>query len=162
MITTEEHEVKFMERYKQFERYINGMSKYSEVNGFDRDDIKQELLMILDKCVKTFDSTKASFSTYFINSCKNRIARLRKQRRYDYYYLNNELIEDVIDNQDDILKSEVFVLLGEVEHGDVAIMNLFYGVTKIELAESNNVSQTTIANWIRKAIADVKGALFLT
>jgi len=158
----EKHELDFIERYKQFEKYINGMSNYSEVNGFDKDDIKQELLMVLDKCVKTFDPSKASFSTYFINSCKNRVARLRKQRRYDYYYLDNDVVEDMVDNQEDLMKEEVFAVLKDVENGDVVLQNVFYGVTKKELSEKYGVSQTTIANWVRKAISDAKEALLLT
>jgi len=148
-----------MKRFKQFERYIKGMARYSEINGYDYDDIYQELLMTLDYCVKSYDSSKATFGTYFINSCKNRIARLRKKNRYNFYYLNNDLVDEVIDKGETQDVGDIIEVLSNIEHGDLAIMNIYYGVPKIELARLEEVSQTTIANWVNKAVEEARNVL---
>ena len=150
----------FNQKYKEFERYINKTARYTSINGYDFDDIKQELLMILNGCVSKFDPKKASFSTYFIGSCKNRIARLRKQRKNDFYYLNNDLIEDVIDEVEVVdnnkRKNSIIDVLESLEYGDLVILNIYFGVSKKDLAEDRNVSQTTIATRINETIEQAK------
>ena len=153
----------FIQRYKEFERYINKTAKYTSINGYDFDDIKQELLMVLNGCVSKFDPKKASFSTYFIGSCKNRIARLRKQRKNDFYYLNNDLIDDVVEVLDIVddnkRKNSVIDVLERLEYGYLVIMNSYLGISKKDLAKEFDVSQTTIANRINEAIEQAKGIM---
>lgn len=76
---------------------IEGTLNKAKISGAEREDIKQELLLVLWKCqrsyfpdIKTgFEGRKSSFYTYLVNSFSNKLSHIRentnKETKYSLY-----------------------------------------------------------------------------
>lgn len=77
---------------------------YKQMPGFSREDLEQELLLVLWECVKHYDPNKgARFNTFFQQSAKNRIITLirhysTKSRTALIVYLEEDAVRIAADS----------------------------------------------------------------
>jgi DNA-directed RNA polymerase specialized sigma24 family protein len=62
----------------EWERRINTMAGGIYIAGMDKDDIKQELNIVLWQCSESYKNSKGQFSTYFYTCARNKIGKLKK------------------------------------------------------------------------------------
>ena len=114
----------FDELVKQYHPMLLKLIKNKFVDGYDKDDLYQECLMVMDKCNKDYDEEKnIKFSTYLYASIKNKLFDLIK-------HVNRDKIPSLvfIDDQD-------LALIGEVlsedpsDYSEEDINNLFSKIT---------------------------------
>lgn len=156
----------FDDYYKKYLPLIKKLSYKNKVNGYDPQDIEQELLMVLDKCIKNFDETKGTkFITYFQTSCRYHIISLRKQNiNYELLLKNPEII---IDDSDDIMtkllndkfKKKLMDLLEEIKYGEYIKLHYLFGVTMTKIAKIEQVDKSHISRCIKEGLGELKEKL---
>lgn len=153
----------FEQLAEQYKPLIKGFSYKYKVNGYTREDVEQELLMVLHKCMQNFDETKKTkFITYFQNSCYYHMIKLRKKNQ------NYELIIDnVLSIPDEELKTvynnieDEYLLdsLNKVKYGEYLKMYYLYGISIPKIAKTEGVSKQAIHQFIKKGLENMKKLL---
>lgn len=156
----------FDDYYKKYLPLIKKLSYKNKVNGYTPEDIEQELLMVLDKCIKNFDETKkVKFITYFQSSCRYHIISLRKQNiNYEMLLRNPEMI---IDDSGDIMtkllndkfKKKLMDLLEEVKYGDYIKLYYLFNISMTKIAKIEKVDKSHISRCIKEGIGELKEKL---
>lgn len=96
----------FAEAYREFKKKINTFARNSSyaVEGYDVEDMEQELCMVLARTVRDYDPDRgASFNTLFQGNCKRRISDLirlmnTKGRKATIVYLEAEEVSRAVDS----------------------------------------------------------------
>lgn len=135
------------------------------INGFDYDDIVQELYMVLLRCTQTFKPEMGfKFSTYFERACDNKLNKLRKVNKYtvplnNVKYANVEWVDELEDKTDHIekfftddLRNAVIEKLKEMPKGYVTLMYLVDEIPQTEIAELTGLSYSYVNKTHRKNI----------
>lgn len=77
-----------------FEKYANMCRKlaweYSSADKMDYDDMEQEAFLIYCECVKRYDVSKSSFSTYLFINLKGRLKLYKNKNKRELEYLQND------------------------------------------------------------------------
>jgi len=142
----------------KYEPLIQNLAKYHKVATLDKEDVEQELRLVLIDCVKKFNSDKGiQFKTYFTRAALNKINKLRRQHRKNLS-LNTtmkngvEFIEMLSDSNDDfnIIKEEVIEFLYSLPYGYETVRHLMYGETQVSLAKKAGITK----GWLNKKIKD--------
>lgn len=142
----------------KYEPLIQNLAKYHKVDNLDKEDVEQELRLVLIKCVENFNPDKGvQFDTYFTRSALNKINKLRRQHHKNLS-LNTtmkngvEFIEMLSDSNDDlnIIKEEVIEFLHSLPYGRETVRHLMYGETQVSLAKEAGISK----GWLNKKIKD--------
>lgn len=114
-----------------FEKYANMCRKlawkYSSSRKMDYDDLEQEAFLIYCECVKKYDITKSSFSTYLFINLKGRLKlyKGKNDREFDYLqsdeetfsvleYFNPELepsISELLESAKEVLSETAYKLV---------------------------------------------------
>ena len=132
----------FQDYYKKYEPLIKKLSYKNKINGYTPDDIQQELMMVLDKCIQNYDETRGTkFITYFQTSCRYHIISLRKQNiNYETLLKNPELIID--DNAEVVEKllnekfrNTLFKLLSELKYGELLKLYYYFGYLMVKITK---------------------------
>ena len=156
----------FNEYYDKYKPLIKKISYNSKVNSYTKEDIEQELLMVLYKCIQNYDKKKGTkFITYFQSSCYYHIVKLRKENRFYPIPLDDvELIVDISDNFDNStsknnMKFVVNEALEKVKFGDFIKMYYIYNIPIKRIAEIEGVSKQYISFSIKKGLEELKSYL---
>ena len=91
--------------YQAFKKKINTFARNSSyaIEGYDVEDVEQELCMILAKCVRDYDPDRgASFNTLVQGSFQRRIGDLIRKmntqsRKATYVYLDDDEVRLVVE-----------------------------------------------------------------
>ena len=149
---------------QQFEYYVE---KYTPlmyrqirnifVDGYTREDLFQECLMVLHKAIETFDDSRgASFMTYLYNLLRNMIANLlEKQARekvpnlvyvdFNSAVINNEMYNANNDNVEDMeTTKEVVDYLMTLPRGEITFLHFMGGLTQQEIADMEGISKQRV------------------
>lgn len=140
-------------------------------NNYEVDDIKQELYLVLLRCIRNFDADKgASFSSYFVKSAINKINDLRGQ----YFKHNHLSLDNMIDDDTSFLdllesnfeeefsldrKEEILAKLETLPFGDLTIQYFFENKTQKELAKEYNLSKGYVNKKIRENVRELRNFL---
>jgi len=142
----------------KYDPLIRNIAKYHKVATLDKEDVEQELRLVLLNCIKKFNPDKGvQFDTYFAHAALNKINELRRQHRKNLS-LNatmkndKEFIEMLSDSNDDlnIIKEEVIEFLHSLPYGRETVRHLMYGETQASLAKEAGVTKW----WLNKQIKD--------
>ena len=150
--------------YEQYLPMIKGFSYKYKVNGYDREDIEQELAMVLHKCYQKFDAGKGTkFITYLQSSFFYHIAKLRKKHFNDYHYLIDNIMsikdENAKDIYDEIGLNQILSALENVKYGDYIKMYYLYGQSLSKIAKIEKISKQAVHEFINKGIENLKKIL---
>lgn len=149
-------EKSFDDIVKQYEKLITKMRNKYTVPNYSKDDIEQEVMMILWKAYNTFDETKGvTFTHYFYRSFKYRLAYLINYNKQDTYldtevydldrqrmFRSTENIQR--DHKQKELDDELWAFINTLKHGKTA---RFYYIGQMNLeriAEIEKVSPQAI------------------
>ena len=142
----------------KYDPLIQNLAKYNKVATLDKEDVEQELRLVLLNCVEKFNHDKGTqFKTYFTRAALNKINELRRQH-HKILSLNatmkngEEFIETISDNTDDfnIIKEEVIEFLHSLPYGRETVRHLMYGETQVSLAKEAGITK----GWLNKKIKD--------
>lgn len=168
----------------EYDKTIKKLVKYSyDVYGMDKDDLEQELRMVLLNCVDKFNHNKGvKFSTYFITACHNKIRRLQILAKrenltsLDKIIAENKIAKKLYDKRDsykDNLSSDdksleeqyimdkVYKLIDNHPYGKFVRMYYFDKLNGSEIAEIEGVTKATVYNRINDVLNFVKKELGL-
>ena len=111
-------------------------NSFHGIPGFDADDVEQELLSVLWKCVQTYDPIKgATFNTYAQQSFRNRISDLKRsanqlKRKADLVSLDEESVQIAVDERIQVMSAEDAAMLRvRLQEVDPATVLRTMGVT---------------------------------
>lgn len=153
------YESNFENLEKQYSRLIHKFIGNKFIEGYDKEDLYQECLMVLDGANKTYDpSLGVKFTTYFYINMRNKISNMiRKQereKRPDIIYvdvdsallLNTPSEEDIEEDHERLrLFAELLKELLTYDRGDVTYKILVMGMTAQEVANEEGVSKQRIS-----------------
>lgn len=115
MYTAEEQEARWQQTYQAFYPKIRTFARnlyrwvgytpegFEKVSGLNLEDLEQELLVVLWKCLETYDPAKGSaFNTYFQTAARNRLVLIgrhfRTKKRFSTWVsLDDEAVAQAID-----------------------------------------------------------------
>lgn len=160
-----------------YTRMIYSVIRNINIEGFDKDDLFQELSMVLNECNITFDSTKQTkFSTFVFTRFRQRINQLLKystaQKRTkmalildatvgtddDMSLLN--MLEDVQDSAENAqttrLYEEILEELATYKHGNLTYLFYVEGKSKSEISELAGISKEGIRKINKKNIEKLR------
>ena len=128
------------------------------VEGMQREDVAQELYLVMERCLANFDPSKdTKFSTYFINSAKNRIGKLRKQASARPRPVDDITIDYIPAPQErEPLIEELYDHLRDIPNGDLLIAYYVDGVSQEELARRRGVSQQRVQQIIKEGVTSLQ------
>jgi len=156
----------FEEYYEKYKLLIKKLSNNTKINGYTKDDIQQELMMVLQKCIQNYDNKRGTkFITYFQSSCHYHIIKLRKENKFYPIPLDDvELVVDISDNFDNGLsknnsKYVINEALEKVKFGDFIKMYYIYNIPIKRIAEIEGVSKQYISFSIKKGLEELKSYL---
>lgn len=92
-------------------------NSYRTIPALDVDDVEQELLSVLWRCVQTYDPAKgATFNTYAQQGFRNRISDLKRhgnqlKRKADLVSLTDEAVQAAIDERVQVMSAEDAAML---------------------------------------------------
>lgn len=145
----------------EFDPMIKKFTKNWHITGYDRDDLAQELRLVLITCNNKFDpSFNTSFSTFYYKSAENRLRNIAKQvsRRPTVAYSLNELdhegheflesIEAEPEYKVDV--SEILEELNALPYGYITKEHIIDGLSQRDLAKKYKMPLSTI-NYHHKA-----------
>lgn len=153
----------FKKYYEKYKPLIKKMSYKNKVNGYTQEDIQQELLMILNTCIKNYDKEKGTkFITYFQSSCHYHIINLRKQNiNYESLLKNPELIIDpdadtfaYVDNEN--FRKKLIKLLDEIKFGQYLKLYYLFGISATKIAKAERVSKQYIGQCMKEALDELR------
>lgn len=162
----------FDELYEQYKPLIMSVIRGINVQGYDKEDILQELLMVLDDCNKSYDSSKATkFSTYLFISMRTKIHKLLRYqnriKRAELVFMDDNDL-DIIDETQSPEKSidDVFIEnelynnivneLMKMPYGEYTYMILVEGKTMQEVGDTVGVSKQRVSKVHNKNLAKLK------
>jgi len=162
----------------EYDETIKRLAKYSyDIYGMDKDDLEQELRMVLLNCVDKFNHKKGvKFNTYFITACHNRVRRLQilanrenltsLDKTNKKHYDKRESLKDNLCSGDKSLEEQyimdkVYKLIDNHPDGKLVRMYYFDKLNGSEIAEIEGVSKTTIYKRINDVLKFVKKELNL-
>ena len=131
----------------EYDPLIQNLAKYNKVATLDKEDVEQELRLVLLNCVEKFNPDKGvQFKTYFTRAALNKINELRRQHHKNLS-LNatmkngEEFIEMLSDDTNDfnIIKEEVIEFLHSLPYGRETVRHLMYGETQVSLAKEQEL-----------------------
>ena len=64
--------------FKDWRKKISSMASNVFIAGMDKEDIEQELNIILWQCSEGYKGERAQFSTYFYTCARNKISKMRR------------------------------------------------------------------------------------
>jgi RNA polymerase sigma-70 factor, ECF subfamily len=122
------------------------------LNDFEAQDITQDTMVKAIEKINTYNIEKSSFATWLIAIAKNiLIDRIRKQKRFEKYKLENSRIEILSTSLDDFLqKNEVVFSINKLSPKLKAPIILKYGF---------DLSYEEIANYLKIPIGTVKSRI---
>lgn len=149
---------------KQYNPMIKGFSYKYKVNGYDVEDIQQELYMVLYKCIQNFDESKSTkFITYLQKSLFYHIVKLRNKHKNDYFYFLDdvELIADK--NEKDIYElineKEIIKALDNIKYGEYLKMYYLHKISMKRIGDSEGISKQAVEQFIKKGLKNLKKEL---
>lgn len=176
------YDEKVYEKYLlEYDETIKKLAKYSyDIYGMDKDDLEQELRMVLLNCVDKFNHKKGvKFNTYFITACHNRVRRLqilaqrenlisldKINKKFYELYDKCESLKDNLCSGDKSLEEQyimdkVYNLIDNHPDGKLVRMYYFDKLNGSEIAEIEGVSKITIYKKIKDVLKFVKKELDL-
>lgn len=176
------YDEKVYEKYLlEYDETIKKLAKYSyDIYGMDKDDLEQELRMVLLNCVDKFNPKKGvKFNTYFITACHNRVRRLqilaqrenlisldKINKKFYELYDKCESLKDNLCSGDKSLEEQyimdkVYNLIDNHPDGKLVRMYYFDKLNGSEIAEIEGVSKITIYKKIKDVLKFVKKELDL-
>ena len=173
----------FEEAMEKHERILFKFAHKSR-DFIEFDDAYQEYSMVLWNCTQNFDETrKVNFNTYLWKSCVYKFNELQAKAKthettsLDMEWGRTSLLnyfstgEDIMEDE---LREEAFKLLIQALHdrpyGFYTILNVVFGVTQAEIADTEGVTRVWVAKkhaenkrflkkFIESSIQDVKKLL---
>lgn len=153
------YESNFKALEEQYSRLIHKYIGNKFIDGYDKDDLYQECLMVLDSANQTYDpSLNVKFTTYFYINMRNKISNMIKkqdrEKRPDIIYvdvdsallLNTPSDEDIEEDQEQLkLFAELLRELLTYDRGDITYKILVMGMTAQEVANEEGVSKQRIS-----------------
>lgn len=151
----------FNQYWEQYKNLIYKLANRNEVKGLDFDDIVQELMMVLYKCIKNYKEGKAKFSTYLTKSCIYKIMELRKGYSQFTVSLDNIISGEegdltFINNLEDRKMPTLSDYLEQIEDGELLYLHYMAGIPQNEIAKIEKVTAGRIAQRIKKAREEFK------
>lgn len=146
-----------------YDSMLYQLANKTTINGYETDDIMQELRLVAVDCVNKYDESVGQFSTYLYKSCLHRIYRLRNVNKHNELSLDNEIpggdgetFLDTLESQElnpeqqmlaDEKEETIQHILQQLPPDDYTIINgLFYeNLTQSEVAEMLGRSQSYVA-----------------
>ena len=151
------YEENFEKLANQYEKLIQKVIRRVFISGYDRDDLKQECLLVLHHCNQTFDEKrKVSFITYFYTSVVNTMYDLiRKSKRTKvpnliYVDYDDELLMKILDiteedeTDDNLIANDMLIALQYIPRGNITKMIYIDGLTQREVANIENISEQRV------------------
>ena len=147
---------------------IKYLASSFRVHGMEKDDLEQEFAIVLLRANNNFDPTRgASFKTFFVSSCKNRVKDLWRKKDEIMYTLNQPINDadggEHIDNvvSDDLLNKpgDYLEMLSGIVGGHVTY-RWAMGETFNQIADSLGISLSAtyrIHTNVIKTIRDILG-----
>jgi RNA polymerase sigma factor (sigma-70 family) len=100
----------YNELYSRHIKMINGVAKNVSNNfGIERDDVIQELMLVLLKCASDYNFGNAVFKTYLYSAITNKIKDLLKEKIKDstlLMFVDNSVIEDACSDDNVSMSTE--------------------------------------------------------
>lgn len=145
-------EKSFDEVAKQYEKLVSKLTKKYDVPNYTKDDIKQEVLMILWNAYNTYQEDKGvTFTHYFIKSFKYKISRLITynqeasyidEEEYDLDKRNLFKSEENIerDHKQKELDKELWAFIDQMPNGRTA---RYYYIGKMTLERISQIEKVS-------------------
>lgn len=160
----------FEELVKENEPFMRKLIKNKFVDGYDREDLYQECLMVLDRCNREYDDSKnTKFSTFLYISVSNMLADLiktsKREKRPDIinFDFDDTMFNDVIDNNDvvdeldrAVLYNTMLEVLRTLPRGDITIAVYDGQKTMKEVAEEHGISESRVQQLNKRNINFLK------
>lgn len=168
------------EKLKEYRPLLVKMSSSIFLDGYDFDDIYQELSMELVKALKRYDPnrSKATFKTYFIGYQRRWLTRKLKAQdalkrgklinmldsNLDYGNSNNDILDylendemppDILDKENTLHEVSV-EFLKEHEYGKYVLGRYFDEMRLIDMAKEEDCSFQTISVRINSCLIDLR------
>jgi RNA polymerase sigma factor (sigma-70 family) len=163
------YEENFEKLVEKYDKLINKVVGRVFISGYDKEDLKQECLLVLHNCNKTFDNSRnVSFITYFYTSVINNMYDLiRKSKRTKvpnliYVDYDNELLmqmidpNDVFSEEDDFVVNDIIIALDSMDRGIITKMIYLDGLTQREVAKKENISEQRVHYLNKRNISKLK------
>lgn len=137
--------------YQEMLPTIKQLSSMYKVKGMERDDLEQEFAIVLLKCNENFDGSKgATFRTFFVASCKNKVKDFWRHKDEILYVLNDPVSDSEHSEVIDLLVSDLLInkrdyldMLRALPEGYIT-HKWAYGATFQEIADELNTSVSSV------------------
>lgn len=154
---------------KKYDGMIHSFINRTYVDGYTKDDLYQELLMVLNDSITDFDpNNNAKFSTYLYIRFRNRMYDLiRKNKKLNVISPDSEIVDSIESHyKDDYEVYDKFVdefsdviletLDKELKRGYITKMIVFDGFTQVDIAKVEGISQQRVAYLHKRNIKYLK------
>lgn len=164
------HTIDFEGLALRVEPIIKKLINDTHLSLYDKDDLYQECLMVLDMCNNTYDENKKTkFTTYFYTSAKNRMYDLirydNREKRPDLRSFEDVdiLLNDVLDTNIDLEETgftdmffKMIEYLEKMPRGDITISIYRDEMTMKEVAEKHGISEQRVQQLNKRNIEKLK------
>ena len=165
------YEHKFEEHVERYNPLMYSIINKTFIDGYDRDDLYQESLMILHNCLNDFDETKGvKFTTFLYTSLTNRMTDLlrttNRGKRPEIVYLRDDsrVILDIVANNEDTedsveqleLVNDITNKLLELPRGYITYLIYIGGMSMEEIGNMEGISKQRVSYINKRNIKQVR------